>query len=340
MKEQNTNIKKSFIRKLLIKIIRKLGFEAIDQQNYTLLGTGKNLGEQHSIPGLKSLVIPFGELKINKAITDIKIIFRSCTATNIMDQNKERLFESEKKEYTFRSLNSILKSIQRAKKIFLKTNFSLVVTDAGSGEDDLRFIKKILDKYSDISSTIIVIDPEDFKNKIKGEYSNAKFSNMANFYTSLNIAKNDSEDLIYFVEDDYVHKEIAIEEMLLTYEKFRTIFEDELILLPADYPYLYTKNESTNILYGEKRHWRQVNESLVTFMTSKKIILEYWNELTGMASHWSDPWEKPLHDIYENKKCFSPIPSLSMHCANIKSVFGLPPNYEWKENWDENKIEF
>ena len=340
MKVQNTYIKRNFIRKLLIKIIRKFGFEAIDQQNYSLLSTGKNLSEQHSIPGLKSLVIPFGELKINEAITNIKIIFRSCTAINIMDQNKERLFKAEKKEYTFRSLNSILKSTQRAKKIFQKVNFSLVVTDTGSGKDDLTFIKKILDRYSNINSTIIVINPEDFKSKIKGEYSNAKFSNMANFYTSLNIAKSECEDLVYFVEDDYIHKEIAIEEMLLTYEKFRTIFKDELILLPADYPYLYTKNESTNILYGEKRHWRQVNESLVTFMTSKKIILEYWNELTEMASRWSDPWEKPLHDIYERKKCFSPIPSLSMHCANINSIFGVPPNYEWKESWDENEIKF
>ena len=57
-----------------------------------------------------------------------------------------------------------------------------------------------------------------------------------------------------------------------------------------------------------------------------------------MASHWSDPWEQTLHQIYKNKNCFSPIPSLSMHCANINSIFGIPPNYNWKENWDENEI--
>ena len=53
--------------------------------------------------------------EINLKILDLKIIFRSCTAINIMGQNKQRLFECQKNEYTFRSLNSILKSVKRAK---------------------------------------------------------------------------------------------------------------------------------------------------------------------------------------------------------------------------------
>tara|TARA_B110000285_G_scaffold206091_1_gene244363 strand:+ start:5339 stop:6361 length:1023 start_codon:yes stop_codon:yes gene_type:complete len=339
MKEQINTIHKSFLKKLIIKIIRKLGFEIVDQQNYVLISNDKRLDKTHSIPGKRSLVVPFGTLKITKKISDLKIIFRSCTATNIMDQNKQRIFGCQKNEYTFRSLNSILKSIKKAKNVFTKTQFSISVTDGGSSEEDLLIIKKILNLYPDINSEIIIVNNENFKDKIIGEYSKAKFSNMANFFTSLNIAKKNCEDMIYFVEDDYVHKEIAIEEMLLSYEKFYTILEDDLFLLPADYPYLYAKNDNTNILYGENRHWRHVDESLVTFMTSKKIILDNWNDLVGMASKWSDPWEKVLHNIYKRKKCFSPIPSLSMHCANINSVFGLPPNYNWKKNWDENKIE-
>jgi len=339
MKEQKNTVQNSFLKKLKIKIIRKLGFEAVDQQNYVLIGHNKKLDSTHSIPGEKSLVLPFGILKVKKKILDLKIIFRSCTAINIMGQNKQRLFECQKNEYTFRSLNSILKSVKKAKKTFTNTKFSILITDGGSSKEDLLSIKKILNLYQDINSEIIIVDNEKFKEKIIGQYSKEKFSNMANFFTSLDIAKNNCEDLIYFVEDDYVHKEIAIQEMLLSYEKFYTILEDDLFLLPADYPYLYTKKESTNILYGENRHWRQVEESLVTFMTSKKIVLDHWDELVGMASEWSDPWEKALHNIYKNKRCFSPIPSLSMHCANINSVFGIPPNYDWKKNWDENKVE-
>ena len=66
---------------------------------------------------------------------------------------------------------------------------------------------------------------EKFKDKIKGHYSKAKFSNMANFYNSLLIAKNEDADLIYFVEDDYLHTPNAITEMIFSYEKFSSFFQ-------------------------------------------------------------------------------------------------------------------
>ena len=56
-----------------------------------------------------------------------------------------------------------------------------------------------------------------------------------------------------------------------------------------------------------------------------------------MATNRSNPFEKNLHEIYEKEKCFSPIPSLSLHCTNINSVFGISPNLDIKKLWDENK---
>ena len=154
---------------------------------------------------------------------------------------------------------------------------------------------------------------------------------------SFNEAKN-CTDLIYFVEDDYIHKSESLAEMLFAYEKFSSIFQDELFILSTDYPYLYKKMNSTNILIGEKTHWRSVKESLLTFMTSKKMIEKYFEKLIDMATNRSDPFEKNLHEIYEKEKCFSPIPSLSIHCANVNSVFGLSPNIDLKKLWDENKV--
>ena len=62
--------------------------------------------------------------------------------------------------------------------------------------------------------------------------------------------------------------------MLFSYEKFNTFFKNDLVLLPSDYPYLYMKDHNTKIYLGEKKHWRLVNESLVTFLTSKNLVLE------------------------------------------------------------------
>ena len=253
-----------------------------------------------------------------------------------MDQNKKRLFGEDKNEYTFRSLNSLLASISYAKKIFRNINYQIIVTDTNSKKEDLSKIKKILSKFS-INNKLIEINLDVFKDKITGKYSPAKFANMANLYSSLNIIKEEKDDLVYFVEDDYIHKKESIIEMLFSFEKFSTIFKKDIFLLPADYPYLYTKNENTNVFIGHEKHWRLVEESLVTFLTSRENVLNNFENLMQMATKWEDPWEKPLHEIYKKIPCLSPMPSLSMHCANINSVFGLPPNVNWKEIWDENK---
>ena len=160
---------------------------------------------------------------------------------------------------------------------------------------------------------------------------------MANFYTSLQIAKEETADILYFIEDDYIHSENAISEMILSYEKFSTMFSKDVILLPSDYPYLYTKDDYTKIYLGEKNHWRLVAESLVSFMTSKSVIEKNFDNLKKMGIEWIDPWEKPLHDLYKDNPCLSPLPSLAFHCANINSVFGVSPFINLKKLWSENK---
>ena len=336
MKKINNTHNVNFLKKLFIKLCRLLGFEIIDQANFRSPTLEKNLDETLSIQGKKSITIPLGQIDIKKKIKSVKIILRTCTSELIMDQNKRRLFDCEKNEYTFRTLKSLIRSIKKAKENLNNIKFDIVITDTNSPQDDILKIKNLLDR-SEINNKFISIDLKKFENKIKPGYSKAKFSNMANFYNSLLIAKNEDADIIYFVEDDYIHASNAITEMIFSYEKFSTIFNNDLILLPSDYPYLYTKDDPTKVYLGEKNHWRLVFESLVTFMTSKSLIEMNFKKLETMGIEWIDPWEKPLHEIYKKNPCLSPLPSLAYHCANINSVFGVSPNIDLKKLWDENK---
>ncbi len=336
MKKIQIKKKNNFFKKIFIKLCRIIGFEIIDQSTFSSPSLGKKLNETMSIQGQKSITIPLGEIKIKKSIKSLKVIVRTCTSELIMDQNKRRILDCEKNEYTFRTLRSLIKSMNMAKKNFDNIKFEIIVTDTNSPSKDLEEIEKILSN-SNFKNKLVSVNLNEYKDKIKDGYSKAKFSNMANFYNSLLIAKNEEADIIYFVEDDYLHSPKAIKEMILSYEKFYSIFSQEIVLLPADYPYLYTKDDNTKIYLGENYHWRLVSESLVTFMTSKVLVDKYFKELEKMGIQWEDPWEKPLHNIYKSHPCLSPIPSLAVHCANINSIFGISPMVNLKKLWEDNK---
>ena len=102
---------------------------------------------------------------------------------------------------------------------------------------------------------------------------------MSNIYKSLQISKENSSDLVYFVEDDYIHEESAISEMITTYERMASLTNKELILCPTDYPYLCTQSRKYSSLLRRKYHWRKINETLCTFLTSKKIVEKHWKKI-------------------------------------------------------------
>ena len=337
------NNKKSIIKKIFIKICRLLGYEIIDQSDFFIPTSNKSINDQISIKGVKSINLPLGEVKITKKVKSLDIIIRTCSSVNMLTQNKDRIFQKEKIEYTLRSINSILRSIKYAKRSMDELLFKIYIVDHNSGQENIDKIKNLIEKYS-VQFSIHNLNIKDFEEKIKKiNQKNEKvtpnqISNMSNIYKSLQISKENSSDLIYFVEDDYIHEEKAISEMVMTYERISSLINKELIICPADYPYLYTKAENTQIYLGEKYHWRKINETLCTFLTSKKIVVTHWKNLISMCEFEHYPFETPLHKIYEKELCISPIPSLAIHFTNINSIFGLSPNANWKRIWEENKV--
>ena len=342
MKKQNSQIRTNFFKKIFIKICRIFGYEIIDQSNFYVPTQEKNLDENLNIQGKKSITLPLGETRISRKVSALTVIFRSCTGINMLTQNKKRLFDENKSEYTFRSLNSIIKSLNQAKAALPKIEFDIIVIDHNSEKNDIEQMKKQLDK-SNLKNSIILLNVNEFVNNIKSinakneKVTENQISNMSNIHKSLLVAKDQCNDLVYFVEDDYLHQLDSIYEMIFTYERISSQMNRELFICPTDYPYLYTKADATNIFLGSSKHWRKVEETLCTFLTSKIILQKYWKKFISMCQFEHYPFEQPLHDIYKSEYCLSPIPSLALHCTNINSVFGLSPNMNWKKVWEENK---
>ncbi len=334
---QNSN----FLKKLFIKLCRIIGFEIIDQSNLYSPTLGKQANENLSTLGVKNISIPLGEKKITRKVKSLDIIIKTCTSVNLVTQNKKRIFEKDKSEYTFRSINSIINSLKFSENYLKKVKIKIYIIDHNSKKEDLEKINDKL-KKNNIEFKILNLDLDKFNkiktlNKDNPTIEKNMRSTMASIRASFNLAKENSNDLIYFVEDDYIHKKDSIFEMVSAYEKISSEQNKELFICPVDYPYLYQKYDNSQILIGNKYHWRTVNESLLTFLTSKSLVEKYWDDLVLMSENEHVPFETPLHSIYENEICISPIPSLAMHCTNINSVFGLSPNIDWVKLWNENE---
>ena len=335
--------KNSLLKKMFIKICRFLNYEIIDQNNFYLPVTEQCLDEDLSIVGKRSLTVPMGNVEITRKVKSLTIILRTCANVHLLTQSKRRIFDKEKSEYTLRTLNSIIKSVNFSKNIFKDINLEIIIIDHNSDQKTIDKMKLLISKQF-FKSQIIPLNMDNFINNInpinekKEKVTFNQMSNMTNIHQSLLLSKK-CDDLVYFVEDDYIHSIESIKEMILTYEKLSSILKKELILCPTDYPYLYTKTFNSKIFLGDKKHWRTVNETLCTFLTSRIIIEKYWEKLDKWCKFEHYPFEKPLNEIYETEYCLSPIPSLAMHCTNINSSFGLSPNYNWKKIWDENETQ-
>ena len=328
-------MKKSIIKKLFIRLSKIMGYEIIDQNSFISPTLDKELNKDLSRINEKSIVLPLGEVKISRKVKSILVLFRTNSNIEIWDQNKKRLFELPKIEYTLRSLNSLLKSIIFCKKKYPDIKIKLIIVEDNTNEINLNKIKKLTNN-NEVSADYVTVDHQKYRKIINEQKNEQTYSNLASLLSCYEIAKKNTDDLVFFVEDDYIHFEPMLEEMIASYERISSQIKKDIFMCPTDYPYLYMNNSKTNVLIGNKRHWRTVEETLCTFMTSKELLEKYWDNFYKTCLDRHDPFEKYINEIYKDEVCISPLKSLSVHFTNVNSSYGLSPFINYQKLWDEN----
>ena len=328
-------MKKNIVKKIFIRFSKILGYEIIDQNEFYSPTLEKNLNEDLSIINQKSIVLPLGEVSISRKVNSILIILRANTKIDIWDQNKKRIFEKPKAEYTSKSIDSLIKSIIYCKTKYPNIKIKTLIVDDDSDEKTLIYIKKTINS-SKLDMEIINFDKRDYDNIINKQKNLQTFGNLSSLLHSFELGKKMGKDLVFFLEDDYIHFEPMLEEIIASYERISSQTKKELFMCPADYPYLYMNNKRSNILIGNKRHWRTIDKTLCTFMTSIELINKYWDNFYSTCLDRNEPFEKHLNEIYKKELCISPLKSLSVHMTNVNSNYGLSPFINYKKLWDEN----
>ena len=143
--------------------------------------------------------------------------------------------------------------------------------------------------------------------------------------------KNSTADLVYSVEDDYLHCIDAIPEMLYTYKFFKSNYKHktDLCIFPFDNPEDYMPGEAyeARVFKTPIRHWREGNFTTNTIMMKPKIFRDHWHFFEKLASEYK-PWDgiEPVENLVHEYNTIShiwekyvlrisPIPTLALHIA-------------------------
>ena len=131
-------------------------------------------------------------------------------------------------------------------------------------------------------------------------------------------------------------EEHCFDEMLFTFSRLSTILKDDVIICPTDYSFFYDSFYKTSLFIGKNYRWRIVGETLLTFMLSKNVFNQNKKIIRKVGEKINEPFEKPLHNIYKNVPCLSPVGSLSHHISR-----GIPAVTEnWLKVWQTNATKY
>jgi hypothetical protein len=160
------------------------------------------------------------------------------------------------------------------------------------------------------------------------------------------MCRDSKANLVYSVEDDYLHAPTAIEEMVASYELFSDrLKRTDIVIYPFDEPSEYNPPSRNDfIVHGSHRHWRTGVFTTNVIMTTPKLFKDNWNLFEVLALKYNGDYLNPRTEHYEESNTiwkiwqnnqavrFNPIPSLALH---LQFEQQLDPFIDWKKWWDE-----
>ena len=307
--------KQSKIKRFLLKLFN---VHALEKETLNIVNPNyKNNGNNFYRFNDKTFILSSGYLELDRKIQKLDIFFRYSPKNqlwNSTDRWKRIVPKINKEDLIITCLISLKESILN----FLNNNKMNITIHLISDNSDENFDKSI--------KNILINDKFNF------EFHNSKKSGNRGSYLECCDQAEKADDLIFFIEDDYLFEPICLEELLITYSRISTLIKDDIILCPSDYPFYYDSNYKTSLFIGKDYRWRYVNETLLTIVFSKKILQKFRKEIRLVGEQINEPFEKPLHEIYKKVLCLAPVGSLSYHLS--RSVPAVKEN--WTDLWNKN----
>lgn len=263
----------------------------------------------------------------------LHIVLRTCDKVSL---NSDRIVDKD--ECVVRCLKSLTNSIQSCAKL----DYTFHIIDDRSTK---KTVEKILDITKDIATYTFLEDRDDshLNNKSKSRYS---VKVMYDYIYQL-----PEEDLVYIVEDDYLHYTDSIQKMLGAYNYFaNNIFSQNVGIFPQDFSELYphpqnrfndTYVKPCIVVPGPDRYYRTTWFTNESFLIPVKVILKYkqfFDRLLNIGSNDYD-WEgSTISNVWESQDVVMLMPIMKTLAIHVSKKTDIPfYNNDFDGLWEINK---
>lgn len=257
----------------------------------------------------------------------INIILRTCDKINLQSN---RIYN--KKEVIVRCLKSLVESCE------IYGNYSLIIFDDNSSIETKQAIEFLAPKAK------IFFNEHD-----KGKRHTVK---LAYDYVLEKIPK---DQLVYMVEDDYMHYPESITKMIEAWEYFSNHINTEIGIFPQDFLqlYWYPDNKFSDVyckpctvLIGPDRYYRTTWYTHESFMIKSKVIHNHIEEFKKLEliSIVDGMWEgNTISKVWGIINMLMPMTALAIHVSLKQDIPFYVKDFEnlWKRNeylWSEQDL--
>ena len=187
----------------------------------------------------------------------VEIFLRTCDRTNVHVDWRTRYCNLPKNEIVLGCTQSLINAIKQS-----KYQVKLVVMDDHSSEYTVNELQNKL-QTSGVEYEFIQLEEQGYNYSAHQQWLRCRDS---------------QADLVYSVEDDYLHAPTAIEEMVASYELFSDrLKRTDIVIYPFDEPSEYNPpNRNDFIVHGSHRHWRTGIFTTNVIMTTPKLFKANW----------------------------------------------------------------